>query len=94
MNMRKLNRHLKQYKNKSNSSGADERPLDIIQSLENVTNIAEIIEVFKKNKLLKTLEDNNITNEQKIDILFLSRFVDELNPNVIKAPNLTKGLKW
>jgi len=49
---------------------------------------------YEKIKLLEKLRSTNVNQYDKLKLIYNSRFLDDLNTNVIKAPNLTKGLKF
>jgi hypothetical protein len=85
----KQNLQLVKIINKIKNNGFDQRNVQ-----ENVTSISEIATFMSKKELLKELEDENIIEQKKLQLIYASHFLEELNPHVIKAPNLTKGLKW
>jgi len=71
-------------------SGLDERPTN---------NKSEVdINIIKgyifKSDILKLLESDLLDENQKLSMIYNLAFFDDLNPNVIKAPNFSKGLKW
>jgi hypothetical protein len=70
-------------------NGSDQRP-----KTDNDTQLYEIKVIMDKYDLLKVLQDNNIIEQEKLRLIYASHFLDEINPYIIKPPNLTKGLKW
>jgi len=68
-------------------SGYDYRPIN-----ETSVNLYKIKTNFDKLKLLKQLQSDNVTNENKLQLIYSSHLLDELNANLITAPNYTKGL--
>ena len=49
---------------------------------------------YEKVKLLEKLRSTNINQNDKLKLIYNSNVLYEMNPNVIKPPNLTKGLKF
>jgi len=74
---------------KQDLSGYDKRPIN-----ETLVNLYEFNKNYQKLKLLKKIQSNNTNEKDKIKLIYDSHLIDELNPNVIKPPNLTKGLKF
>jgi hypothetical protein len=74
---------------KKKYSGIDERPIN-----ETCADIHTIKLYHEKMKLLKLLQSSEINDEEKVKIIYKSRLLDELNPNIIKPPNFTKGLTF
>lgn len=70
-------------------SGYDERPRN-----ESFVNMYEIRKSHQKMKLLKMLKSPNISDEIKVKIIYDSYLLDELNPNIVRASNLSKGLRF
>lgn len=71
---------------KNNSSGNDER-----QNIFNETSISIIKMNYEKMNLLKYLENNNISQQNKLDKIFNSNIFD-LDSSLI--PNITKGIDF
>ena len=67
-------------------------------SNETKTNDFELLYKFNRNykkiKLLEKLRSTNINQNDKLKLIYNSNVLYEMNPNVIKGPNLTKGLKF
>ena len=73
---------------KNNSSGNDER-----QNIFNETSISIIKMNYEKMNLLKYLENNNISQQNKLDKIFNSNIFDlDLDSSLI--PNITKGIDF
>jgi len=49
---------------------------------------------YERIKLLEQLRSTNTTQNDKLKLIYNSNVLYEMNPNVIKPPNLTKGLKF
>ena len=64
------------------------------QISENVTHISVIHTYFIKKDLIKRLKDTNIDDQEKIREILASHLLDELNPNIIRGPNYTRGMRW
>jgi hypothetical protein len=47
-----------------------------------------------KKALLNILEKENMLDQDKLRMIYAAHFFDELNPNKIRAGNITKGLRW
>lgn len=75
---------------KNKYSGLDERQMDNKSDVD----INTIRGYFFKSDLLKLLESDVLEENQKLSMIYNLAFFDDLNPNVIKAPNFSKGLKW
>ena len=75
---------------KNKSSGMDERPIDN-KSLVNFSLICS--HIFKLD-MMRLLESDTLNENQKLAIIYNSEFLDDLKPNLIMAPNISKGLKW
>ena len=71
-------------------SGFDERLIDNYSEV----NSNQLREIFNKFDLLKLLESDLLDENQKLSIIYRTAFFDDFNPTIIKAYNLTKGLKW
>jgi hypothetical protein len=80
-----------QKNNEEKYSGLDDRP---INDNDSNVDIDVIRGHFYKSDLLKLLESDLLDENQKLSIVYRSALFDEFNPSVIRAPNLTKGLKW
>jgi hypothetical protein len=77
--------------NKENKySGYDYRPFDNKSEVD----INVIRNYFFKKDLLHLLQSDSINYNQKILMIYKVALFDDINPYVISAPNLTKGLKW
>jgi hypothetical protein len=87
-NIKKIILH-KLCETKNKYSGYDERPLN-----QTYVNMYEVRKNHERMKLIKKLQSLNITDETKLKLIFESYLVDDLNPNVVKPPNLLKGLKF
>jgi len=74
---------------KKKYSGIDERPIN-----ESSTDINTIKVYHEKMQLLKLLQSPEMNDEEKVKIIYNSRLLDDLNPNSIKPPNFTKGLRF
>jgi len=73
---------------KNNSSGNDER-----QNIFNETSISIIKMNYEKMNLLKYLENNNISQQNKLDKIFNYNIFDlDLDSSLI--PNITKGIDF
>jgi hypothetical protein len=73
---------------KYNSSGYDERPC-----INNETSISIIRSNHEKMILLKYLENNNNSQQNKLDKIYNSRILDlDLDSSFI--PNITKGIDY
>jgi len=71
------------------NSGFDERKM-------NDTILIDIRRVRLNNEKWKLLYDLNSptkTDLEKVKLIEMSRILDDLNPRVVKAPNLFKGIK-
>lgn len=81
------------HKLKHEFSGYDER-----FSNETKTVDFELLYKFNRNyekvKLLEKLRSKEIDQYEKIKLIYNSNVLYEMNPNVIKPPNLTKGLQF
>ena len=75
---------------KNKSSGMDERPIDN-KSLVNFSLICS--HIFKLD-MMRLLESDTLNENQKLAIIYNSEFLDDLKPNLIMVPNISKGLKW
>jgi hypothetical protein len=73
-------------------SGFDQRPINNNNNSDGDINV--IRGHFYNLDILKLLESNLFNENQKLSIIYKAVLFDELNPNIIMAPNLTKGLKW
>ena len=49
---------------------------------------------FEKQKLLNKLQSNNLSELTKLQLIYDSSFLPDLDLMSIYAPNLTKGLDW
>jgi hypothetical protein len=58
------------------------------------TSVQEIKTFMDKKALLNVLEKENMLAEDKLRLIYAAHFLDELNPNKIRAGNITKGLRW
>jgi len=58
------------------------------------TSVQEIKMFMDKKALLNVLENENMLAEDKLRLIYAAHFLDELNPNKIRAGNITKGLRW
>ena len=74
---------------KKKYSGMDQRPIN-----ESCVDIDTIKLYHEKMQLLKLLQSSEINNVEKVKIINNSHLLDELNPNSIKPPNFTKGLRF
>ena len=74
---------------KKKYSGIDQRPIN-----ESSTDINTIKVYHEKMQLLQLLQSSEINHEEKVKIINNSHLLDELNPNRIKPPNFTKGLRF
>jgi len=71
-----------------NCDGFDHRPI----TEQNIIN--DVYTHMKKYELLKKLRNSNIGDNDKLRLIYASRFCDELNLNIVTGSNYTKGLKW
>jgi hypothetical protein len=82
--------------------GYDQRPINCQRYtfdqryIKNVTetSVQEIKTFMDKKALLNVLEKENMLAEDKLRLIYAAHFLDELNPNKIRAGNITKGLRW
>jgi hypothetical protein len=58
------------------------------------TSVQEIKMFMDKKALLNILEKENMLDQDKLRMIYAAHFFDELNPNKIRAGNITKGLRW
>jgi len=86
------------YKNaKKSDVGAPYKNIDGYdnrQLTENVTDILVIRAHFIKRDLIRRLKDVNIVDQEKTKMIYASHLLDDLNPNILRGPNYTKGLRW
>ena len=75
---------------KNESSGMDER----INNNKSNLNISRICSHIFKLDMMRLLQSDSLNENQKLAIIYNSEFLDDLKPNLIMAPNLSKGLKW
>jgi hypothetical protein len=68
--------------------------MDERQINESCIDIHTIKLYHDKMKLLRLLQSSEINDEEKVRIIYKSHLLDEVNPNIIKPPNFTKGLKF
>jgi hypothetical protein len=71
-------------------SGLDERP----NTHGNKTDMSLIKTNIRKNDLLKKLQTNTISEQEKIKNIYDCPSLMGLNVNNICAPNVSKGLQW
>ena len=70
-------------------SGYDQRPpVKVVE-----TNVS-VLSLRRKYDLLKRLENEHLAEHSKLRLIYASHFLDELNPYIIRAPNMSKGLQW
>jgi hypothetical protein len=69
-----------------------QRPINCQNVTE--TSVQEIKLMMDKLDLLKVLENEYVAEHDKMRLIYASHFLDELNPHIIRAANLTKGLRW
>lgn len=72
----------------TNYSGENHTPL-----IKNETDISVIHEFYVKHNLLKKLQNDKVSTLTKLDLIYSSHLLDSLNNNIIKPPNLFKGLE-
>lgn len=76
-----VNKTGKQY------SGRDDRVFN-----ETTVDLKQLIYYFEKQKLLFLLDSKTLSTYDKLEHLRASPFLNDLNPSIIKAGNLAKGL--
>jgi hypothetical protein len=81
------------HKLKYEFAGYDERFINKTEPI-NFDLLYEFNRNYEKVKLLEKLSSTNINQNDKLKLIYNSNVLYEMNPNVIKAPNLTKGLKF
>lgn len=70
-------------------AGYDQRPpIKVVE-----TNVS-VLSLRKKYDLLKRLENEHLAEHSKLRLIYASHFLDDLNPYIIRAPNMSKGLQW
>lgn len=76
--------------------GYDQRPINCQRPIKNVTetSVQEIKMFMDKKALLNVLEKENMLVQDKLRLIYTAHFLDDLNPNTIRAGNITKGLRW
>ena len=74
----------------------DQRPINCQMPIKNVTetSVQEIKMFMDKKALLNVLEKENMLVQDKLRLIYAAHFLDDLNPNTIRAGNITKGLRW
>ena len=70
--------------------GYDQRPIKNVTE----TSVQEIKMFMDKKALLNVLEKENMLVQDKLRLIYTAHFLDDLNPNTIRAGNITKGLRW
>lgn len=71
-------------------SGMDERPINN----QSDCNLSTIRHHFFKMDVLNLLQSDSLDDNKKLAMIYNVAFLDDLNPNILRAGNLTKGLKW
>jgi hypothetical protein len=75
---------------KNKSSGMDERP----NNYKSNSTISMICSNIFKLDMMRLLQSGSLNENQKLAIIYNSEIFDDLKPNLIMAPNISKGLKW
>jgi hypothetical protein len=73
----------------NNCSGYDERPIN-----ETVIDMRIIRQYHEKLELLNLLNSSKISQAEKLQLIYKSPFLEDLNPYKIKSSNLTKWLDF